>query len=401
MCQSRLKSQRILRLSGWLALIVSIGFNLPGFPGLFPPEHLTASASDGVSIGSMLLGGYAVTCLVLSRLRSARLKPSLVLMLAVFFGVLLGFEVIAQPFIQNYTTIFARDLDLGWRLRPAASDSWLGVDVKINELGMRGPLPSPSADKTVLFLGDSVTFGAFLERDAQTIPAMAQASLAARGLNTQCLNGGVGGWSTWQEEAWLSEVSGALTPNIVVINLVLNDATESISLDAPGEGGSFQLNRSIEPGLLSDTTWANELRSWRRKLRGEALREAASEESELGVYELLRSPELPLSRAAWSDHMLALESLVKKIEDVGATPVVVAHPYTVQFEVPGLWWPQDRYEEWCQSNGAVFLNAAKALEGQGSEPVAYYHDGVHPNKGGAALIGHAIASLLVDQKLLP
>ena len=401
MGQSKLSSQRILSLTGWLALIASVSLNTPGFLGLFPPEHLTASASEGASSGSMLLGCYAIACLALSRLRFPRLSPSLALTLAVFFGVLFGFEAAARPFIQSYTTIFTRDLNLGWRLRPDASDSWLGVDVKINKLGMRGPLPNTSAGRTVLFLGDSVTFGAFLERDAQTIPAVTQASLAERGLDAQCLNGGVGGWSTWQEEAWLIEVAGVLTPDIVVINLVLNDATESISLDAPGEGGSFQLNRSIEPGLLSDTTWANALRSWRRKLRGEALREAASEESELGVYELLRSPELPLSRAAWSDHMLALESLVKKIEDVGATPVVVAHPYTVQFEVPGLWWPQDRYEEWCQSNGAVFLNAAKALEGQGSEPVAYYHDGVHPNKGGAALIGHAIASLLVDQKLLP
>jgi lysophospholipase L1-like esterase len=99
--------------------------------------------------------------------------------------------------------------------------------------------------------------------------------------------------------------------------------------------------------------------------------------------------------------MLALESLVKKVKELGAVPVVVAHPYTVQFEVPGLWWPQTRYMEWCHSNGVVYLNAAKALEGQGSEPVDYYHDGVHPNKRGAALIGRAIAALLVEQKLLP
>jgi lysophospholipase L1-like esterase len=399
MAQSKLRSQRILWLTGWLALIVSFCLSRPGLLELFPPDHLNASASEGANVGSMLLGFYAIACLVLSRLRFDRLSPSLVLALAVFFGVLLGFEAGARPFIQIHTTIFARDLNLGWRLRPDTSDSWLGVDVEINELGMRGPLPRASAEGTVLFLGDSVTFGAFLERDAQTIPAMAQASLDARGLNTECLNGGVGGWSTWQEEAWLSEVSESLKPDIVVVNLVLNDATESLGLG--DEDGSFQLNRSIEPSVISGTTWANALRSWRRKVRGEELRKEATERSELGVYELLRTPELPLSRAAWSDHMLALESLVKKVKELGAVPVVVAHPYTVQFEVPGLWWPQTRYMEWCHSNGVVYLNAAKALEGQGSEPVDYYHDGVHPNKRGAALIGRAIAALLVEQKLLP
>lgn len=395
------QSQKVLRLTGALTLIVSICLNQSWFLELFPPEYLTDSSAEGAASGSILLACYAVACLLLSGLRAFRLDSPLALSLAVFLSILVGFEALARPFVPSYTTIFRRDANLGWRLRPGVSDSWLGVDVKINALGMRGPLPDSSVDRTVLFLGDSVTFGAFLERDAHTIPSMTQAAFAARSMGVQCLNGGVGGWSPWQEERWLLEVSEMLRPDLVVINLVLNDATESFKLGDSDDVQSFQLNRSTEPGLISGTAWAGALRSWRRKQRGEALRRAASEESELGVYELLRSPELPMSRAAWADHMLALGELVKTVESVGATPVVVAHPYTVQFEVPGLWWPQSRYEEWCQSNGVVFLDAAQALIGQDAEPGTYYHDGVHPNKGGAALIGRAIAAHLVDHKLLP
>lgn len=393
-------SQGVLVVTGLVACLVGACLSVPGFFELFPQDWLSESHLRSAARGSILLVAYGLICWLVAW-RLPRLNASRVLSLSVLCSLLVGFEAIGRPFVQSYTTIFKADSALGWRLRPGASDLWLGVDVEINSLGMRGPLPHATADATVLFLGDSVTFGAFLERDAQTIPAMAQAALAARGLGAQCLNGGVGGWSPWQEERWLGEMSDELAPDIVIINLVLNDATESLSLGSPDDEFGFQLGRTVDPGLLSNTTWANALRSWRRKLRGEALRLAASRESELGVYELLRSPELPISRAAWSGHMSALESLVRKVESIGATPVVVAHPYTVQFEVPGLWWPQSRYEEWCQLNGVVFLNVARALEGQDDEPGAYYHDGVHPNKGGAALIGRAIASQLVDHKLLP
>ena len=81
----------------------------------------------------------------------------------------LGFEAFAGPFVGRDTTIFARDAELGWCLRPGARDSWLGAVVEINVDGMRGPELRTDASQRILFLGDSVVFGAFIERDADTL----------------------------------------------------------------------------------------------------------------------------------------------------------------------------------------------------------------------------------------
>ena len=393
--------QRIFGISALVAfafvLIVHLVFSLE----LIPLAWLVEGAESQVARSVMVLSGCGLLCASLVWFLR-KMSAALALSISIGLGVLVGFEALAGPFVPVYTTIFAKDPVLGWRLRPGASDEWLGFDVDVNSRGMRGHEPASGSNESVLFLGDSVTFGAFLERDLQTIPAMSQAALKARGLNVQCLNGGVGGWSTWQEEAWLTEVGPDLKPDIVVINLVLNDATESI-LPASDGGAmeSFQLARSIDQSFYSRTTWARALRSLRRNLRGEELRDSAASASALGVYELLRSPELPASRAAWSAHLLALGSLVSRVRELGAIPVLVAHPYTVQFEVPTLWWPQESYARWAREAGVSFLNAAQAVSDLPRGASSYYHDGVHPNKEGAALIGRLIAAHLVEEGLLP
>lgn len=394
-------SQRIFGVSSLIAFALALIAHLAFSFDLIPVAWLAEGAEDQAERAETILYTSGFLCALLASVLR-KFSATLALSLAIGLGALVGFEALAGPFVPVYTTIFAKDPVLGWRLRPRASDEWLGFDVDVNALGMRGDEPASGFNGSVLFLGDSVTFGAFLERDLQTIPAMSQAALKARGMKVQCLNGGVGGWSTWQEEAWLTEVGPDLKPDIVIINLVLNDATESI---LPPGGGvpaeSFQLARSIDQSFYSRMTWARALRSLRRDLRGEELRDSAASASALGVYELLRSPELPASRAAWSAHLLALGSLVSRVREIGAIPVLVAHPYTVQFEVPTLWWPQESYARWARDADVSFLNAAQAVSGLPSEASSYYHDGVHPNKEGAALIGRFIAAHLVEEGLLP
>ena len=399
--QEMSEAQRILRVTGAVSLLAALAFGTPVAKELFSSNLPGSEALTRPGPGVALLCAYGITCLGLSLFELGRVKGGVALACSVLFSVLFGFEALARPFVPDYTTIFQEDADLGWRLRPEASDDWLGVDVSINSLGMRDGIAPKERSTCILFLGDSVTFGAFLERDAQTIPAMAQARLAGSGREVACLNGGVGGWSTWQQEAWLLEVAETFKPKLVVINAVLNDATESLRGDLGRARRGFQLARSIKPGLFSETTWGRALRFLRRSYRGDEIRDQAARESELGVYELLRSPEMPASRAAWAAHLEALGDLVETTKAIGATPVVVAHPYTVQFEVPELWWPQRSYESWCKARDVAYIDGAKQILSSGESPGSCYHDGVHPNKKGAALLGAGVADELLKRGLVP
>jgi hypothetical protein len=350
--------------------------------------------------GRLLLFALALLFVALGFSPLARLRGLAASFLSIAL-ILVGFEALAAPFVGSDTTLFQRDPELGWRLRPGGEDVWLGSRLRVNSLGMRGALPRESAQQRLLFLGDSVVFGAFLAKDSDTITARVNSRLTAEGLNAQCLNAGVGGWAPWQERRWYEEEGAALGAGVVLVHIVLNDVTEPLSLMALGgtEEG-FQLDRTREPGLLEGTTWATALRRWRRAARGEDKRIAAARADALGVYELLRSPSLPASRSAWARHLEEVAALVLSIQAEGAVPVVVSHPYTVQFEVPGLWWPQDAVGAWCEAQSVHFVDVGRYMASAGPAPVSLYHDAVHPNSLGTAMIADCLMELLLREGLV-
>ena len=366
----------------------------------FGAEALADGAGELASRGRAVMLAISFLLALLACGPLARSRPMSVT-LSVALLALGGFEALAGPFVGRDTTLFLRDPELGWRLRPGGDDEWLGHRVRINERGFRGRLPSDQASQGVLFLGDSVIFGAFIGDDAETISAQTELRLAEAGAEAQCINAGVGGWAPWQERLWYEREGASLGAQVVMIHLVLNDVTEPLSLELKGgvEEG-FQLDRTRAPGLLSGTVWATALRRWRRSLRGDEPRVAAAREEALGVYELLRSPSLPASRAAWAQHLMDVGELVDAVLSKGATPVIVAHPYTVQFEVPGLWWPQDGLRAWCASREVSFVDVGRLLAEARPDPVDAYHDAVHPNPEGAGLIGALLAEVLLREGLL-
>ena len=361
---------------------------------IFGPGALVDGSAELAARGrSLLLASSALlaamACSPLAK--SRRLSVSV----ATASLMLIGFEAVGGPFVGLDTTLFQRDPEVGWRLRPGGDDVWLGHRVRINELGMRGALPDFERGQRVLFLGDSVVFGAFVADDEEVLSAQTEQALSAVGFKVQCLNGGVGGWAPWQERLWYEAVAGQLRAGVVLVHLVLNDVTEPLTLAALGGADEgFQLERSREPGWLSGTVWATALRRARRAVNGDQARVDAARQEALGVYELLRSPALPASRDAWARHLREVEELLTSIKAAGATPVVVSHPYTVQFEVPGLWWPQDALAVWCSQRGVRYVDVGRHLATLRPDPETLYHDGVHPNARGAAAIGAHLADEL-------
>ena len=392
--------KRSLLVAAVLCLLLAALCQVDLFAVIFGAGVLMDSSAELASRGrSLLLASSALlAAMAFSPLaKTRRLSVSV----ATATLTLVGFEAVAGPFVGLDTTLFQRDSEVGWRLRPGEDDVWLGHRLRINELGMRGDLPDFECDQRVLFLGDSVVFGAFVAADEDVISAQTEQALSAVGFTVQCLNGGVGGWAPWQERLWFEAVAGQLRAEVVLVNLVLNDVTEPLTLAALGGADEgFQLERSRDPGWLSGTVWATALRRARRAVNGDQARVDAARQEALGVYELLSSPALPASRAAWSRHLQEVEELLSSIKAVGAKPVVVSHPYTVQFEVAGLWWPQDALAAWCSQRGVPYVDVGRYLATLRPDPETLYHDGVHPNARGAAAIGALLADELQRHALV-
>jgi hypothetical protein len=113
-----------------------------------------------------------------------------------------------------------------YRLRPGIVTSVRGIDVRVNQLGLRGPevspVPAPGV-RRVLALGDSATFGEGLA-EADAFPPQLERELRARtGERWEVLNSGVQGYNTADELGLLVTRGLALAPEAVVVGFNLND----------------------------------------------------------------------------------------------------------------------------------------------------------------------------------
>lgn len=116
--------------------------------------------------------------------------------------------------------------DLGHRHRPRAEAQLMGVDVRTNGRGIRGPEIAEAAASgiaRIAFVGDSTTLGwGVAEKD--TFAHQVIAELVKAGRKVDGFNLGVGNYNTTQELALFREVGAPLKPDIVVLTYFINDA---------------------------------------------------------------------------------------------------------------------------------------------------------------------------------
>lgn len=113
------------------------------------------------------------------------------------------------------------------------------VTVTINAQGLRGPELRPAAQR-VLILGDSYTFGQYLD-DSETYPTQLQHHVDRHGLDTQVLNAGyAAGSAPDQYYVWLKANAPTLRPAITLVGFFLGNDIGGIDARAwrdPDERG--------------------------------------------------------------------------------------------------------------------------------------------------------------------
>jgi lysophospholipase L1-like esterase len=285
------------------------------------------------------------------------LVEKMVLAVVVVALPLAWLEIGLRPFVpphEKTTTIFVRDDELGWKLRPGAVDQWGGVEVRINERGFRGPVvPYERAPgkRRILFLGDSVTFGYTIARWEDTWPHVLADLVAARdSLPVETVNLAVEGYSQWQQYIVLSNEGAKYDPDLVVIGFVLNDVTEMFHLARfGGSDEGFQLRHSYASRaerLLSKSALLYELQNVIREVKarrrlGDDLRLGAIRQEQLEVETLMHSPDQPNVRTAWDIALGDLQRIVDWCAARDIPVLVVVFPFTVQLDDPaGLSAPQ-------------------------------------------------------------
>jgi lysophospholipase L1-like esterase len=157
----------------------------------------------------------------------------------------------------------------------------LPFTVSTNNLGLRGedaPAGKPEGTTRVLCLGDSYTFGAYVN-DAETWPAQLQTVLRERAAipRLDVINGGISGFTIVDEMAFLREHGLDLEPDVVVLAFVLNDladltrkvsSREMLRIAAEEQENSFvaPLKRQLRQTAIYNMLFI--ARAWFAKSRG-------------------------------------------------------------------------------------------------------------------------------------
>jgi lysophospholipase L1-like esterase len=227
------------------------------------------------------------------------------------------------------------DPELFWEPRPGYSGEFLGKQVRINALGMRGPelrLPKPPGRRRLVAFGDSITFGYGLG-EADTYPARLGALLEDRGVDVA--NAGVTGYTSHQVLLRLRRLLPDLGIDIASFCVGWNDGTLRPVPDAV-YAARLRSTRAVE-GALGD---------WRlyRLLAGFYVRGRLRAERDAQVREQ--------PRVSLDGYRRNLEQIAGDCRRRGVLPVFLRLPHR---RLPGRPAPDTPYEE-------VLLDVARELD---------------------------------------
>ena len=156
-----------------------------------------------------------------------------------------NYEIEMWRYARELKTL-SQDPTLGHIHRPSASALLQSVEIRTNELGLRGPsIPAAKGLPTILFLGSSITLGWGVP-EADTVVAQTQKLLKKDGIEAVVLNAGVGNYNSQRYvNLFLSKLK-QIEPTDIVVHFFLRDAE---ILEAP------RSNWFLKNSQLAVTLW--------------------------------------------------------------------------------------------------------------------------------------------------
>lgn len=335
----------------------------------------------------------------------------LVVILPITWGEL-SLRAFVPPRDANTTSLFMKDKELGWKLRPGASDTWGGVKVTINERGNRGPVVpyerKPGVHR-ILWLGDSVTFGYRIARWQDTVPFLADSLLFAMNVPVETVNLAVEGYSQWQEAIVMATEGVKYQPDLVVVGFVLNDVTEMFHL--PQFGGAeegFQMRHTASSWIervFDRSAIVYEVQNLTREIKakrrlGQDVRLGAIKQQALDVETLMRHPDQANVKTAWDFALADLQKIADQCQSLGIPLLVVEFPFAVQLDDPqGLGAPQTVLENYAHARGIQTYDLLPYLSAiAGIQPMnPLFLDEDHLSIPGHQVVARLLAPVLANQ----
>jgi lysophospholipase L1-like esterase len=286
------------------------------------------------------------------------------------------------------------------------------IELRINSLGYRHPEIGAKTKERILFLGDSITFGDYLQED-ETFVRLVESLAAQQGKDWETINAGVGAIGIQDEIAILQETGLSVTPDVVVLDFYLNDFQTSPSFYVPrlprGLDHSWllyyivtifktRLLWRIQHLLHPDTNIAQ----WQKTFEHQFPGTAGDVKRNRAAFYALIAQNMQDWGGAWSPYAWqAMSPFLHIFKQLAAEhhfqPVIVAFPVLPQVEAEFLEdYPQQRLKEFGKQLDIPVLDLLPILrEAYRTANQPLFYDLCHHTPYGNKLIAEHIFAFLV------
>ncbi|MEA3335267.1 MAG: SGNH/GDSL hydrolase family protein [Chloroflexota bacterium] len=269
------------------------------------------------------------------------------------------------------------------------------IPIRINSIGLRSPEvldPKPAGSYRILILGDSVTFG-WGVRGEDTFPSQLASLLATLSPDQgfEVINAGVSGYSTWQEALWLDANGMDLKPDVVVVQLHLNDAADNL-------WGTLGWDRGGEKGLARYSMLA------RLAQRVLSSNQAGSSDEPCGSDWKIDSSEV-----CWDRTTQLLDDIQATVTEQDVPLVLLVSPMRWQIDTgiedSRTWIDDTLFQEAigdrAAQNGWIVVDPLPAMRAASGPDLSVFLDMGHPSEEGHRLMAQELFSGLSQAGLLP
>jgi hypothetical protein len=313
----------------------------------------------------------------------------------------------------------------GARLRPNTRSQILkhslsnrDVLIEVNSIGLRYSELGPKTgdEYRVLVLGDSITLGDFVPED-ETFPRQLEKLTAGRSQKIRFINAGLPGVGTMEELYRYEEVRDAVQPDLVLVEMYLNDAQTAGAFYVKSIPSPFSKSRFLtwaanrvqlvgktlfrEGGVSIDPKWRESFRAGREMRSGDMFN--SKDGFDFEVYNAYMDFGLAWNPRSWEILDGVVASLQQETREKGTRLAIALFP--VHIQVMGTYEdhrPQDSCREMCARRGIPYLDLLPAFRAarQASAETLFY-DHCHPTPYGYTVVARDILAGLDREKLLP
>ena len=321
-------------------------------------------------------GGYRVAG------RLALVAASIVVTLgAMEFGV--------RFVLAHYLNPFEPDATVGYRLKANFSGRYPWVPVRTDDHGFRVPTAQPPASKgTILFVGDSVTFGFGILAD-DSYPTLFAKRIGRAG---DVMNAAVPGYNLGQVIGTIQRfVQEHGKPELVVYGLCLNDISAAEHPSSYEDIDPHAI-RSRQGGLLSSSMLLSVLSRRLQKLSTPAA--SGPPDNKESLLKDFSPSEIRTQLAGfdreWSD--------LERVQQTTGVPIaVVVLPFRQQIEQHPDWRaPQEYMRQKCAATQLRCLDPWEMLREHRTEELYTATSSMHFSPGGSRLLADWLAESLRD-----